>query len=185
MKEAIYISLDIESDGPCPLVNSMLSLGAAAFSEGGAMLGTFIANLQLTPGAVSDKGTMDWWETQPDAWAACRANTVSPDVAMRNFRTWLDGLRNRGGERLIPIAYPAGFDFTFVKVYLHKFAGDCPLGFQCLDLKTLAMSKIGCRFDEVGKRTMPKSWFGPSRHTHVAVDDAIEQGEMYFRMRKP
>jgi hypothetical protein len=31
---------------------------------------------------------------------------------------------------------------------------------------------------------MPRDWFGPARHTHVALDDAIEQGELWFAMRR-
>jgi hypothetical protein len=26
---------------------------------------------------------------------------------------------------------------------------------------------------------MPRSWFGSGRHTHRALDDAIEQGELF------
>jgi hypothetical protein len=32
------------------------------------------------------------------------------------------------------------------------------------------------------KRNMPKRWFGPEPHTHVALDDAIEQGELFCNM---
>ncbi len=32
------------------------------------------------------------------------------------------------------------------------------------------------------KRNMPRAWFGPGRHTHVALDDAIEQGELFCNM---
>jgi hypothetical protein len=29
---------------------------------------------------------------------------------------------------------------------------------------------------------MPRSWFGDSRHSHVALDDAIEQGALFCAM---
>ena len=44
MKE-IYISVDIETDGPIPGPNSMLSFGAAAFSDDGKLVDTHSANL--------------------------------------------------------------------------------------------------------------------------------------------
>jgi hypothetical protein len=31
---------------------------------------------------------------------------------------------------------------------------------------------------------MPRAWFGPKRHSHVALDDAIEQGQLFFAMRQ-
>ena len=39
-----YVSIDIEADGPAPGLNSMLSLGAAAFTADGALVDTFSAN---------------------------------------------------------------------------------------------------------------------------------------------
>jgi hypothetical protein len=32
------------------------------------------------------------------------------------------------------------------------------------------------------KRAMPRRWFDPQRHTHVALDDAIEQGALCCTM---
>jgi hypothetical protein len=29
---------------------------------------------------------------------------------------------------------------------------------------------------------MPKEWFDPMPHTHIALDDAIEQGAMFCNM---
>ena len=34
------------------------------------------------------------------------------------------------------------------------------------------------------KRTMPKHWFDDLPHTHVAIDDAIEQGAMFINMMR-
>ena len=43
----IYISTDIETDGPIPGVNSMLSFASAAFLADKTLIGTFSANLRL------------------------------------------------------------------------------------------------------------------------------------------
>ena len=32
------------------------------------------------------------------------------------------------------------------------------------------------------KRAMPRRWFDPRRHTHIALDDAIEQGALFCNM---
>ena len=42
----IYVSIDIESDGPVPGLNSMLSLGAVAFDPVGKVLSKFQRNMK-------------------------------------------------------------------------------------------------------------------------------------------
>jgi len=46
----LYFSTDIETDGPIPGPHSMLSLGSAAFSSDGVLLGTFSINLKHCQG---------------------------------------------------------------------------------------------------------------------------------------
>jgi hypothetical protein len=65
MKPEIYVSVDVESDGPIPLHNSMLSLDMAAFLPNRTLLGTFEANPATLPGAVVDEETYEWWNQQP------------------------------------------------------------------------------------------------------------------------
>ena len=35
-----------------------------------------------------------------------------------------------------------------------------------------------------GKQSMPPEWFDHVPHTHVALDDAIEQGQLFCNMLK-
>jgi len=79
MKE-IYISADIEADGPMPGPHSMLSIGAAAYTADKVLVSTFSANLETLPGAQPHPKTAEWWATQPDAWAACRKDLQPPGL---------------------------------------------------------------------------------------------------------
>ena len=45
----IYVSTDVEADGPIPGPNSMLSFGSAAYTGGKELIGTFSANLETLP----------------------------------------------------------------------------------------------------------------------------------------
>ena len=45
----IYVSTDIETDGPLAGKHSMLSLGSAAYLADKELLGTFSANLETLP----------------------------------------------------------------------------------------------------------------------------------------
>jgi hypothetical protein len=156
----------------------MLSLGSAAFSEAGELLGTFSANLHTLPGAAGHPDTVAWWQTQPVAWAACRVNTRDPAEVLPEYAGWLDALPGRP----VCVAYPAGFDFTFVYWYLVRFAGRSPFGFSALDIKSYAMAVLGTGFRETSKRRMPADWLAASDRPHVAVDDAVAQGHLFVNL---
>ena len=176
--QEIYISTDIEADGPIPGPNSMLSFGSAAFLADGTMLGTFARNLETLEDAEADPDTAKWWLTQPEAWAACRQDLVAPEAAMKAYLGWLKGLPGKP----VFVGYPATYDFMFVYHYLIRFAGESPFGFQGLDMKSFAMAKLGTTFKGTTKQRMPKHWFGETSHNHVALSDAQEQGELFIKM---
>lgn len=171
----IYVSTDVETDGPIPGPHSMLSFGSAAYLPDKTLVGTFSANLELLEGALGDPGTMAWWKTQPEAWAASRENPRPPAEVMAAYVSWLEALP----ARPVFVGYPAGFDFLFVYWYLIRFAGRSPFSHSALDIKTYAMAVLGKEYRKSVKRNMPKRWFDSLPHTHVALDDAIEQGALF------
>ncbi len=174
----IYISTDIETDGPIPGPHSMLSFGSAAYSADKKLLSTFAANLETLPGAEAHPKTAAWWTTQPEAWAACRKNLESPEAAMLRYVDWIKSLDGRP----VFVAYPAGFDFLFVYWYLMRFVGESPFSHSALDMKTFAMALLKGDYRNSTKRNMPKRWFDQLPHSHVALDDAIEQGALFCNM---
>jgi hypothetical protein len=176
----IYISTDVETDGPIPGPHSMLSFGSAAYTADKEIVSTFSANLETLPGAAPHPKTADWWATQPEAWAACRTNLETPEVAMRRYIAWIETLN----AKPVFVAYPAGFDFLFIYWYLMRFVGDSPFSHSGLDMKSYAMAVLGTEYRETTKRNMPKQWFDKLPHTHVALDDAIEQGALFCNMLK-
>lgn len=105
----IYVSTDIETDGPSVLRNSMLSIGSAAYLADKTLIKVFNANLETVPGATANEDTMKWWATQPEAWEACRKNLIKPEEAMRAYCEWLIELPGR----IIFVGYPLAFDYPF------------------------------------------------------------------------
>jgi hypothetical protein len=175
----IYISTDIESDGPIPGPNSMLSLGSAAYLPNEKLVSTFSVNLETLPGAQGDPDTMQWWSERPQQWDECRKNPLPPKEAMTSFVGWVGQIPGRP----VFVGYPATYDFLFVYWYLIKFVGSSPFSFSALDIKSFAMAVLKTPFRGSTKKNMPKRWFhNLPRHTHVAVDDAIEQGALFCRI---
>ena len=178
MNYKIYISTDIEADGPIPGSFSMLSFASAAYTADKQLINTFSANLKTLPEAKTDPKTMAWWDNNKEAWKACRQNLEEPEVAMKNYVKWL---KNLPGTPVF-VGYPAAYDFMFVYWYLIQFTGESPFSHYALDIKTLAMALLKTDFSETTKRVMPKNWFSANKHAHIALDDAIAQGELFCNM---
>src|SRR5262245_64310839 len=92
MKPEIYVSTDVEADGPIPGPHSMLSFASAAFLPDKTLVDTFTANLETLPGANPDPSTLEWWRGHPEAYQATRTNQEKPEAALRRFVEWLKGL---------------------------------------------------------------------------------------------
>ncbi len=175
----IYVSIDIEADGPIPSANSMLSIGAAAFRRGSTSpISTFEANLEPLPGAGQDPDTMAWWSRFPEAWTHVTTGAVPAEGGMTSFKRWANDLP---GKKVM-VVYPT-WDFMWVHWYLCRFTGDGkPFGIGALDIKSMlfAGGAISRDFKGVSKRRMPKHYFeGAPPHTHKALDDAIGQGVLF------
>jgi DNA polymerase III alpha subunit (gram-positive type) len=97
---------------------------------------------------------------------------------MQNYLHWLKALPGRP----VFVAYPAAFDFMFVYWYLIRFTGESPFSHSALDIKTYAMSMLKKLYRSSTKSAMPKRWFDDIPHTHLALDDAIEQGALFCNM---
>jgi hypothetical protein len=156
----------------------MISLGAAAFSRDGAELGTWSANLHELPSAVRHPDTMAFWDGQQQAWHTATADPVDPASAMKSFVSWVVHLRGKP----IAAAWPAAFDFAFVNWYCHRFVGHNPLGFACVDIRSLAQGLTYSRgYYDLRENQIKAVREEIDRHgltEHVAVDDAVAQGRL-------
>jgi 3'-5' exoribonuclease Rv2179c-like domain len=176
----IYVSTDCETNGPLPGHNSMLSFASVAYTADGTMVAAYTANLALLPGSVPDPDTMAWWQKQsPEVWDAHRQNLVVPDSAMKSYVAWLKALPGKP----VFVAYPAAYDFTYIYWYLMRFTKENPFSFRVIDIRTYAMALLGSTYADAAKNKLPTQWIPVDRpHTHVAIDDAIEQGDLFCNL---
>ena len=178
MTEELYVSTDIETDGPSPGQHSMLSFGSVAFRLDRTILGTFERNLELLPEAGQHPAHMAWWASQPEAWEACRNDPVPPALAMADYVRWLKELPGT----LIFVAHPVEFDYIFIHWYLHAFVGENPFA-EALDIPTYAMAVLRQPLTQSRKPSMPREWFDPATpHTHRALDDALGHAMLLCNM---
>lgn len=199
----VYISIDGETDGGCPGQNNLLTFGAAAFSSLGELLQQFYVRIVPLPWLHPNPETMIWWRQQdPSAYYEAFGENLKgvlseqisdkPRVtafdAMIEFAIWLDRLKAETKySKLISVAWPAAFDHPFIKYYCDKFLGKHPLGYDCLDIRSYIQGIL--RKPDYYDFTEEEiySIFGrpdsAGLRKHVAIDDAILQGRLYFLIR--
>jgi hypothetical protein len=182
-KREVYVSVDVEADGPIPGPYSMLSFGMAACgtADSGGFTGSdpaaraFYAELK----PISDTFV-------PDALAVSgldRDRLVSqgrdPGEAMNAASAWVT--ETAAGATPIFVAYPLGYDWMWTYWYFIRFAEQgSPFGHsRHLDMKTLFAAKAGALISRSTKSQMPTGLLPQRLHTHNALDDAIEQAELF------
>ncbi|MER5943222.1 3'-5' exoribonuclease [Streptomyces sp. NPDC001928] len=184
-KPSLYISVDIEADGPIPGPYSMLSFGAAvagvqdadSFTPADPEERTFYRELrpiseEFVPEALAVSGL--------DRERLAREGS-EPATALAEFSAWVREVS--AGAQSVMCGYPASYDWTFLYWYLIRFTGTSPFGHSgCLDMKTLYATKAGLPLRAVAKGTMPRELLSRRRHTHHALDDAVEQAELFANL---
>ncbi|MFD5144505.1 MTH938/NDUFAF3 family protein [Streptomyces sp. NPDC058401] len=180
-RPSLYISVDVEADGPIPGPYSMISFGAAvagrqdgvSYTAADPERDTFYRELRpiseaYVPEALAVSGL--------DRDRLLREG-AEPGAAMAEFRAWVREVSV--GAQPVMCAYPASFDWTFLYWYLMSFGGESPFGHSgCLDMKTLYAAKAGVPLRAAVKGRMPRELLSRRPHTHHALDDAVEQAEL-------
>lgn len=165
MKNSRNISVDIESDGPCPGIHSMICFGAVIVEAG--LQRTFYAEL---------KPISDIW--LPDALAISgftREQTMKfpdPRDAMQNFEIWLN--KNVEGR---PVSWSDnnGFDAGYLNYYFWKYLNRNPFGWSSSNIGSMYRGIVG---DPYANFTHLRE----TKHTHNPVDDAKGNAEALLKM---
>lgn len=181
----IYISADVEADGPIPGRYSMLSFGLAVasrfdgdtFTPAEPRAQTFYRELrpvgeEWLPEAVAASGL------DRDALAGGGAE---PTQAMAEARAWVESVA--GDARPVLVGYPVVFDWMFLHWYFVEYAGESPFGFSgALDMKTIYQQKARVTLDAAGRTDLPPELRATQPHTHNALDDAVEQAQIFNKL---
>jgi hypothetical protein len=179
----LYISADVETDGPIPGPYSMLSFGLAVVGSydghrfdrrppGGE---TFYRELR----PISERFQEEALAVNGLDRSELVERGMAPEQAMEEAAQWVG--QQAGEHKAVLVAYPVAFDWSFLYWYFERYAASgSPFGFSsCLDIRTLYQAAAGTVHAESGQSAMPASLLPASPHTHNALDDAIEQGELF------
>ncbi|MBI4095655.1 MAG: 3'-5' exoribonuclease [DPANN group archaeon] len=170
MKSEIYMSVDVETAGSIPGKFSMLSIGACLIDD---TTKTFYAEIKPTNKYIQI-GVPNFVR---DLFLKVERSGLKPRIAMSAFEDWIR-LHANGG-RPVFVGFNATFDWQFTNYYFVKFLGRNPFGISGLDIKAYYMGKFGTSWSETSKSRIPDFLKSNKRHTHNALDDAIEQAELF------
>lgn len=174
MSEELYISVDVETAGPIPGKYSLLAIGATVV---GSTSQTFYVELR----PISDDYVPEALHAIGRNFADFQQSGVEPLRAMSDFAQWITAVSvNR---QQVFVGFNATFDWSFINWYFHTYTGGNPFGVSGIDIKAYYMGLAGCSWDETRSSRIPTRYKGASQHTHHALDDALEQAEMFFKMR--
>ena len=173
-RKEVYISVDIEADGPIPGEYSMSSFGAVVVDDPSR---TFYRELR----PISEK-----WDPQAAAVSGLnrellKKNGTHPADAMRQFADWVNSVIG-DDKRAVFVSFNATFDWMFSHWYFMKYLGMDPFGISGLEMKSFYAGLMGVEWGETTKRYVSQKFPSKQKHTHNALDDAKEQGEMFAAM---
>ena len=186
IRDEVYFSVDVEADGPIPGPYSMISFGVAVAGRRGETFTTADPTAQtfyreLRP--ISDEFVPAALEVSGLDRAHLTNHGTPPEQAMRELVEWIGEVCGDG--RPVMVAYPASFDWMFLYWYLIRFTGGSPFGHSgCLDMKTMYAVRAGVPLRQAVKKLMPRELLSTRRHTHHALDDAVEQADLFVNLMR-
>lgn len=164
-----HFVFDVEADGPCPGIYSMIEIGIVAIH--GDELRSFWRTLKPI--------TYDYNLDALKSIGATREQTLQygdPAVAIREAVQWVDSQSK--GRPIFWSDNPA-FDWQFWNYYCHKYVGDNPAGFSA--------RRIGDFYAGLVRDPRAASkWksFRKTKHTHRADEDALGNAEAILEFAK-
>lgn len=182
----IYFSADIETDGPIPGPYSMLSF---ALVYAGRFDGEHFERparydqvfyRELRP--ISEEFQEEALRVNGLDRSRLLREGQDPSAAMNEAAAWI---RSVAGEaRPVLVAYPLSFDWSWLYWYFVRFAATgSPFDHsRCFDIKTAFAVKARLPITRAGRSRLPLQLRSARAHTHHAVDDAIEQAEIFARV---
>ena len=193
-KTPIFISFDVEADGPSPATNTCLQIAlvACVYDEDPDPKHPekwTVSSLDLCfkpqVGKQPDNETMtEFWSQFPEILEKIRANAVDPFIQMKQLSNWLYELSEQYTiDRWV--AAPSAYDWQWVNYMYYHYKSintyKLPFKSECMSSIIAGLGYMGYKSDvsqyiKKGAEHLP--------HTHYALEDATEQAYKYLRLRK-
>lgn len=178
-----YFSADVETDGPIPGPFSILSFAIVyAGSFDGKRFDrpkTYERSFYRELKPISDQFEDEALSINGLDRARLIQDGGQPSTVMTDARRWV--LENSRNAKPVLVAYPLSFDWTWLYWYFIRYSAEgSPFSYsRCFDIKTAFAVKGGLPISDAGRSRLPSHLLSKRIHTHHALDDAIEQAEIF------
>lgn len=166
-----WISVDVESDGPCPGIDmySMISFGAVIIDE----------KLDKTFKGLTAPISGQWI---PEALAVSNISREQhlqypdPKKTMDAFDKWLEGIEGQ----IVFVSDNPAYDWQWINYYLHRYVGRNKFGFSARRIGDMFAGLVGnAKAPGIQWKKLRKT-----EHTHDPVDDAKGNAEALLELNK-
>jgi len=178
-----YFSADVETDGPIPGPFSILSFGLVyagsfdgeRFERPRDYQRSFYRELR----PISDQFDPEALRVNGLDRERLKQTGEAPELAMTEASQWVHSTAGVG--RPVLVAYPLSFDWTWLYWYFVRFSSEgSPFDYsRCFDIKTAFAVKASLPIADAGRSHLLPLLRSPREHTHHALEDAIEQAEIF------
>ena len=182
----VYFSADVETDGSIPGPYSLLSFAMVyagrfdgqKFEPPENLHQTFYRELKPISESFEAEALR---VNQLNRDRLCREGE-DPVRAMTAASQWVRSIA--GPRRPVLVAYPLSFDWTWLYWYFVRFASDgSPFNHSsCFDIKTAYAVKGRLPVALSGRSNLEHCLRPHREHSHHALDDAIEQAEIFANL---
>ena len=175
-KRLVYISVDVETSGPTPGDYSLLSIGACLVSRPAENI---YLEVQPLDGA---KVLAEAMAVNGLSISALLRTGLMPYVAMTALDGWVAQVAPKGPCKPVFLAFNATFDWMWVHWYFIHYLDRDPFGISGMDIKAFAAGLHREGWEKTYKRDLRKRYPSELPHTHNALEDAIEQADLFRQL---
>lgn len=119
--QKVYMTINVESDGPDPALNNLLELSCVLHFENGSIIDELNIKFSPLPNKKPDLFTMEnFWNVNIEAWNWVTSDTVDVDTGMNQFVEFYENYSKRYSIRFV--GDPASRDFVWLQEYYTNFA---------------------------------------------------------------
>lgn len=119
--QKVYMTINVESDGPDPALNNMLELSCVLHFENGTVIDELNVKFVPLPNRKPDQFTMvNFWNVNPEAWTWVNTDSIDVDTGMSLFVEFFEKYSKLYSIRFV--GDPASRDFVWLQEYYTNYA---------------------------------------------------------------
>ncbi len=184
-KQKIYISFDIEADGPSPEINSMISFGLVAFDKTKEIF-SYQANIKpRADRCIDERCIEEFWNQNLEMWDFVNSDQISPEKFALDIENILIAYKDYD---ITWTGYPAAYDWQWLNAYYNKYKSENAPNIGYSAKCTSTMLWAYCKINKIaGKEEKATLWNELSENyklTHNPEDDARAQGYIFMNLSK-